>query len=74
MTGEKFHPSLRTLIKRTVPESQQELDLHFARIRLTAYEMAQLRAKTYRSCPKQTLPPLPSVRQPLLTYREDDQR
>jgi hypothetical protein len=53
------------LIRPAVIDPQPGLDSEHARIRLTAYQIAQLRTLAYRDCPRRTLPILPSLQQPL---------
>jgi hypothetical protein len=62
--------SWTALIKGAIVDSPGEQALDHTRTNLTAYQIAQLRALAYRDCPSQTLPPLPSLQQPLPLERE----
>jgi hypothetical protein len=63
MIPRRSHSDVRKSMTRAIVDPQPELDSEYARIRLTAYQIARLRALASRDCPRQTLPTLPSLQQ-----------
>jgi hypothetical protein len=72
MTRKDLDSGFWKLTEDAVFDLQPKLDLRYVRIRLTAHQIARLRALAYRDCPKRTLPPLPSLQQSAIVNRGVD--